>query len=485
MSNRSNLAENSMSSDRIPPIPPRNPSRTPSTRPRPQAKELPITNAANSVGKSAQDLPLSTTHTQPLDNRPWQRPGETDQRPMNINTNISQSRSDLDPCNSQDSDPYFDHRTAKTRAPFVSDEAFIPRPAPTSEHGLGAHPLNMRQHIDSHSTISPSTRGELSRSDAIRIARSASAPAMNKPLPKLPLQQPAMAGKTMTSFTQAPFDYHSPTSVSKNDLRNMQQETTVNSRTSLSKRFEGLGKFLRRARSNSSGSTNNSNNRPKKKLLTLAADKYGQVPLLTLNQKRNLALSEPLKSEPLTQAYTTLQHFRDAFTRELPTLALLLGQEQINAVVEYLKKPCSIDMEASETTELARYSPDSLAAMSLLRFPRKSADQSDRARVRRWNMVEARRRVRHHNTVKEDFHSAWDNWVSVQTPVIQKAARRAGGQEEIMSGTRSPFHDYYYYVMIAAEGEIRQRQDIGEALILQYPTSFPGFMAEELAEGGR
>ncbi|KAF2966241.1 hypothetical protein GQX73_g7352 [Xylaria multiplex] len=205
---------------------------------------------------------------------------------------------------------------------------------------------------------------------------------------------------------------------------------------------------------------------------TLTPNKYGRIPLVTLERERYLEFSKPSQSGPLIHARKTLQAFRAAFTRDLPELQFPRGQEQINIVAEYLMHPCSTRLEASMTTHFVRQSAESLRAWSMAVTPRDKPTLSTQAK--RWNMVEARRRVRHHNRVVEEFNELWDAWVAEQSPEIRAAARRDG--EEIQGKTRAPFRNFYHFMMIAADGEIEQRKDIAEALILQYPKAFLGFM---------
>ncbi|KAI0537473.1 hypothetical protein GGR58DRAFT_513782 [Xylaria digitata] len=205
---------------------------------------------------------------------------------------------------------------------------------------------------------------------------------------------------------------------------------------------------------------------------TLTRNKYGKIPLLTLGHERYLEVSEPSQSGPLIQARKTLQAFRAAFTRDLPELQFPRGQAQVDMVAGYLMHACPSRLEGSMTTHFVRYSEDSLQAWSSVTNPRDNPSMSTQAK--RWNMIEARRRVRHHNKVIEEFNKSWDDWVAEQSREIQTAARRDG--EQIQGGTRAPFRDFYHFMLIAADGEIRQLKDIAEALVIQYPNSFPGFM---------
>lgn len=217
---------------------------------------------------------------------------------------------------------------------------------------------------------------------------------------------------------------------------------------------------------------------------TLRANHNGQVPLLTLEYERYLELRDPLHSEPLFHARKTLQVFRAAFTWDLPEHRFARGQAQVDIVARYLMIPFSTVLEESQTTRLVRHSAISLRAWQAYTRPDDYPPLSkDSQPYQRWNMIEARRRVRNHNRVIESFNHVWDDWVAAQPPDIQIAARREPGENEIRGGTQSPFRDFYHWMLIACDEEIKQRQDIGEALILQYPSSFPGFKGESAASG--
>ncbi|RWA11522.1 hypothetical protein EKO27_g3593 [Xylaria grammica] len=214
--------------------------------------------------------------------------------------------------------------------------------------------------------------------------------------------------------------------------------------------------------------------RPNSPRYTLIPNPDGRIPLLTLEHERYLEISEPLQSGPLVHARKTLQAFRGAFTRDPPELRFPRGQAQVDIVAGYLMIPCSTRLEGSMTTHFVRHSDDSLRAWAAVMSPRD--DPSPSTQAERWNMVEARRRVRHQAKLVEKFNESWDSWVSEQSEEIQKAARRDPSGEKVQSGTRAPFRDYYHYMLIAADGELMQRKDIAEALILQYAYCFPGFM---------
>lgn len=213
--------------------------------------------------------------------------------------------------------------------------------------------------------------------------------------------------------------------------------------------------------------------------LTLNRNPYGQIPLLNRGRERFLVLSEPERSERLIAARRTLQAFHKAYTRDLPELEFSRGQEQIDLVASYLCDHCPERLEDSITTELARYSDESLSIASINRDPDEHPHASHSTPSQRWNVLEARRRVRKKNTVVQDFNKAWDEWVAEQTPQIQEAARRGpDGEVSDEATTQSPFGDFYFYCLVAADGEIRQQKDIAEALVLQYPGAFPGFMLD-------
>jgi hypothetical protein len=221
----------------------------------------------------------------------------------------------------------------------------------------------------------------------------------------------------------------------------------------------------------------------KRPQFTLAANEYGQIPLLIIDHRvRHLEISEPMHSAPLVHARNTLQAFRKAFTRDLPELKLSRGQAQVDMVAECLMCPCAVELDDSPTTQFIRFSEDSARAWEIYEYPDNRPHLSKKStQAQQWNMLEARRRVRHHSRIKEDFNASWDLWVSEQSREIRATARRNPELEDISSRTRSPFRDYYYNTLAAAEGEIMQQQDIAEALILQFPASFPGFMTEEPA----
>ncbi|KAI0868020.1 hypothetical protein GGS24DRAFT_507217 [Hypoxylon argillaceum] len=204
----------------------------------------------------------------------------------------------------------------------------------------------------------------------------------------------------------------------------------------------------------------------------LARNMVGDIPLLTLERQRNLDLSQTSQGVSLIYARSALQDFRATFTRDLPELNFPRGQAQINIVAEYLMNPCPSDLESSPTTQFVRHSHDSLRAWKA--YSEMNQLQNPRA-YRRWNMIEARRRVRHHNSVIQDFNDSWDTWVGEQDPEIQSTARRHPERED-QGYPGKPFRDFYHSSLIACDEEIQQRQDIAEALILQYPNSFPGFM---------
>lgn len=218
--------------------------------------------------------------------------------------------------------------------------------------------------------------------------------------------------------------------------------------------------------------------------LTLMANHKGQVPLLTLEYKRYVDFKDPLHSEPLLRAWKTLQVFRAAFTRNLPEHRFPRGQAQVDIVARYIMTPCSTSLEDSRTTQLVRHSAISLRAWQAYTRPDDYPPLSrDSKPHQRWNMIEARRRVRKHNRVIAEFNAEWDAWVAAQNSDIQISARRKPESDEIQEGTQSPFRDFYHWMLVACDEEIKQRQDIGEALVLQYPSSFPGFMKESAESG--
>ncbi|KAI1111166.1 hypothetical protein F5Y14DRAFT_426428 [Nemania sp. NC0429] len=210
---------------------------------------------------------------------------------------------------------------------------------------------------------------------------------------------------------------------------------------------------------------------------TLRVNHNGQVPLLTLHHKRHLRLKDdPLKNDQLILARERLQGFRAAFKGDLPKHRFPRGQDRVNVVARYLMTPCSTALESSQTVQLVRYSDTTMQAWRAYSRPDDYPPLSrDSMPHERWNVIEARRRVRKHNQIIECFNASWDAWVSAQSPAIQKATRRAPGSEELQADTPSPFRDFYNRMLIACDEEIQQRQDIGEALILQYPADFPGF----------
>ncbi|KAJ8107446.1 hypothetical protein ONZ43_g6731 [Nemania bipapillata] len=216
--------------------------------------------------------------------------------------------------------------------------------------------------------------------------------------------------------------------------------------------------------------TTKSNEQPQ---FTLTPNQHGQIPLLAQERKRYLELNQPIQSSSLLEARAMLQTYRAAFTRDLPELKFPSGQQQIDIVVEYLMMPCSPDIEESPTTQFVRQSHESLGAWKAYSDMTRSGDP--RA-YRQWNMAEARRRVRRHNTIISDLNAEWDAWVAEQSPEIQNAALRHPDRDEIQGLARSPFKNFYHFMLVSCDMEIQQRQHIAEALILQYPAAFPGFM---------
>ncbi|KAJ8132131.1 hypothetical protein O1611_g1492 [Lasiodiplodia mahajangana] len=213
----------------------------------------------------------------------------------------------------------------------------------------------------------------------------------------------------------------------------------------------------------------------KSPMYLLIVDKYGRIPLLTLERRRYLEPSQPMQNGPLIEARFKLQTFRANFTRDIPELKFHRGQAQVNIVVGYLMSPCSPDLEQSPTTQFVRHSHASLRAWK--EYQEMSRSQSSRAH-RRLNVVEARRRVRRNNKVIQDFNALWDTWVSEQKPEVQTAARRRQARDELHGEAGDLFRDLYHSMLVACDGEIEKRQDIAEALILQYPSSFPGFVTK-------
>ncbi|KAI1817716.1 hypothetical protein GGS20DRAFT_599302 [Poronia punctata] len=189
--------------------------------------------------------------------------------------------------------------------------------------------------------------------------------------------------------------------------------------------------------------------------------------------KKDLDLNQTTMPAELVSARSVLQTFREAYTRDIPEVDLNLDQNKIDLVARYLKYPCDKPGDESETSHLARYSDDSLFLLSVKGSP------GSREYADRWNVLEARRRVRKNETVIQDFHQAWDAWVSEQTADIQKLALRDPVADHVENGTKMPFGDYYNNMMIAAIDEVKRRKDIAEGLILQYPDAFPGFMDVE------
>ncbi|TGJ84590.1 hypothetical protein E0Z10_g4175 [Xylaria hypoxylon] len=385
--------------------------------------------------------------------------GEPSQRPnMTINTNINwQSQHEV-----------------KAKAPWARPEDFTPR-------GSGFTPSSAAQQQLFGSSGLPSPSG-LSRSNARKVKRDSfrspqiqpretSIPT-NSPLPSLPQHPQAIILDSLDRLPREP-------RVLSPYFRGSNKSSQENPTTPVKGMVRGITglkeKVLKKAGFNST------NVDPPRYRLT--ANQYGQIQLLTLEHERYLEISEPSQSRPLIHARETLQAFRSAFTRDLPELQFPRGQAQVDIVAGYLMDSCPSRLEDSMTTELVRHSEASLRMWAAVLHPHDNPSISTQAR--RWNTIEARRRVRHQNRVIEEFNRSWDAWVAEQSNEIQAAARRDASGESIQDITRAPFGDFYHYMLIAADGEIRQQKDIAEALVLQYPDSFPGFMGNLLKSNGR
>lgn len=213
----------------------------------------------------------------------------------------------------------------------------------------------------------------------------------------------------------------------------------------------------------------------------LKVNRNNQVPLLTLEYKRCIKkIPDRMPIEALARTRETLRVFKGAFRGDLPEHRFPRGQDQVDVVARYLMSPCTTLLDDSEDTQFARHSAISLRAWQAYvdpdGYPPLSKDSKPH---QRWNMIEARRRVRTHNRVIEEFRSAWDSWVAAQKPDIRLAAARDPESDEVPGGIKSPFRNFYHWMLIACDEEIKLRQDIGEALILQYPSCFPGFKKGE------
>ncbi|KAI1174733.1 hypothetical protein F4777DRAFT_599229 [Nemania sp. FL0916] len=249
---------------------------------------------------------------------------------------------------------------------------------------------------------------------------------------------------------------------------------------------KGLTMFANVFKRKTSNSFSKGDRSPASKTYILITDRHGRIPLVTLQQRRYLQFSQPSLSEPLLRARAVLRDSRDVSTRNLPELKFPSGQAQIDIVAQYLGRLCATDFEHSPTTEFVRHSHTSLRIRQVLLHPQEYPRQARRnTQPERANVLEARRRVRHHNLVIEDFDAEWEKWVSEQSQEIQDAVNHV--PEEILAvphKCQGPLADFYQAGIIACNAEIEQRQDIAEALILQYPDSFPGFVRKREGERG-
>ncbi|GAW13317.1 hypothetical protein ANO14919_026990 [Xylariales sp. No.14919] len=395
----------------------------------------------------------------PTGSRPIERPfgvmagtrGEFSRRPnMTIDTNIAwQAR----------------HET-KAQAPWASPADFIPRSSGfTPRSGSPQRSYGSYQSLPS---LGGSSRYGITsaKRDGFRDAGVEAAlfsASINSSLPDLPAHPQA---KILDSFDRLPGESQTLKPRPSTSDSNFKGDARSPAR-GLVRGLTGLGKKVLKRVSSSPVKIDS----PR---YTLIPNLDGRIPLLTLEHERYLEIREPLQSGPLVRARKTLQAFRGAFTRDPPELQFPRGQAQVDIVAGYLMKPCSTRLEGSMTTHFVRHSDDSLRAWAAVTSPRD--DPSPSTQAERWNMVEARRRVRHQAKLVEEFNESWDAWVSEQSEEIQKAARRDPSGEKVQGGTRAPFRDYYHYMLIAADGELMQRKDIAEALILQYAYCFPGFM---------
>ncbi|GAW27097.1 hypothetical protein SAMD00023353_7000390 [Rosellinia necatrix] len=357
----------------------------------------------------------------------------------------------------------------KARAPWAEPDAFIPRPshhslAPTCNQRstTGARNSKFIENLDEEPKSVSGSLSELPRVNFFRVIG-------NLAKGSVRLLNISKKGPKATTRGSAKNFFRGPTDLRKEENRDSAQD-----------------------------------NPPSQ--YTLTANAQGVIPLLTLQRKRrHLEISDPPLNVLLDDAKAALRTIGDAFTRDPPELELPRGQAQIDIVAGYLRRPCGRGLEESPTTQFVRHSLDSLQAWDAYLNPNPNPNPGDRARAgagagtdgesddsdangdarararalaRRWNMVEARRRVRAHNTVIEDFNRRWDAWVGEQGGGVRAAARRHPGREAIArAGPRSPFHLFYNGMLIAADGEVRLRQDIAEALVLQHPGAFPGFRA--------